>query len=118
MSAAAAAWGRRVTYGGRGVAGAGGQPGGGGRALAVDGGGAALALAQVPLALADQCLLVALHPLQLLLGGHPAPGLAAAAGGLRGLRGRRQALQGTLRSLLLRQGGRRETGIGATSGWR
>lgn len=85
-AAAARGWG--VTYRSRRVAGTGGQPGGGGGALAVDGGGeeahvGAFPLAEVSLALTDQRLLVALHPLQLLLCSHPAPSLAA--GELQGL---------------------------------
>lgn len=77
VSAAAA----RVTYGGRGVGGAGGQPGGGGGPL----GAGALALAEVPLPFPDQCPLVALHPLQLLLRCHSATGRTN--GGLQGLSG-------------------------------
>lgn len=75
---AVAALRRGVTYGGGRIRGAGGQPGGGGGgALCRDGGGGearpgAVALAEVPLALADERPLVALHPLQLLLCGHPA----------------------------------------------
>lgn len=54
----AAMWGRGITYRGQRVGGAGGHPGGGGRALAGDGrrGQACVrtfALAQVPLALAN-----------------------------------------------------------------
>ena len=108
---AAAAPGRGVTYGGRSVRGGGGHPGGGG-VLGGDGGGGearagAVPLAEVPLALADQRLLVALHPLQLLLRGHSPSRLAARE--LRGFCGGGQALQGTLRSLLVRQGGRTDT---------
>ena len=82
VAAAAARW-RRVTYGGRRIGGAaGGQPGGGGGALRGGGGcrearAGAFPLAEVPLALANQRPLVALHPLQLLLRRHPAAGLAA-----------------------------------------
>lgn len=116
-AAAARGWG--VTYGGRWVGGAGGQPGGGGGALGGGGGEAragAFALAEVPLALADQRLLVALHPLQLLLRCHSPSRLAARE--LQGFRRRRQALQGTLGSLLVRQGMRRDTGrVGIRSGW-
>ena len=79
---AAAARGRGVTYGGRRIGGVGGQPGGGGGALGGDsrGGqacGGALALAEVPFALPNQRLLVALHPLQLLLCGHSPSSLTA-----------------------------------------
>lgn len=79
-AAAAQGWG--VTYGGRRVGCVGGQPGGGGGALGGDGGGreargGAFALAEVPLALANQRLLVALHALQLLLRSHSTSGLIA-----------------------------------------
>lgn len=103
-AAAARGWG--VTYGGRRVGGGGGrEPGGGRGALggvggARDRGAATLALAEVPLALAYQRPLVALHALQLLLGAHAAPWQAAPGRRLLGLRGRGQALQGTLGSLL------------------
>ncbi len=55
-AAAARGWG--VTYGGRRIGGAGGQPGGGGGALGGDSGGGearagAFSLAEVPLALAN-----------------------------------------------------------------
>lgn len=78
---AAAAHGWGVTYGDRRIGGARGQPGGGGRALGGDSGGGhahggALALAEVPLALTNKCLLVALHPLQLLLCSHAPSRLA------------------------------------------
>lgn len=63
-------------------------------------------MAQVPLAIADQRPLVALHALQLLLGGHPASGLAA--GGWAALCGGQQALKGAFGSVLKRQRWRRE----------
>ena len=69
-------------------------------------GGVAVALAQGALALADQSLLVPLHPLQLLLGTHPPPQLRLSR--LPGV----QALQGTLWSLL-----RQEAGGGRGMGW-
>lgn len=104
---AVAALRRGVTYGGRRIRGAGGQPGGGrGGALHHDRGGGearagAIALAEVPLALSDKRPLVALHPLQLLLCGHPASRLAD--GELRDLSGGGQTLKGTLWSFLVRQ---------------
>lgn len=55
-------------------------------------------MAEVPLALPDQRPLVALHALQLLLGGHPASGLAARE--LAALRRRRQTLKSTLGPVL------------------
>lgn len=102
-AAAAAAQGWRVTYGARRISCAGWQPGGGGGALGAGSGGGearagALALAEVPLAFANQRLLVALHPLQLLLRRHSTSGMGALE--LRGLCGWWQTLQGTLRSLL------------------
>lgn len=112
---AAASRGYGVTYGGRRVRGAGGESGGGGGAPGAHAGGGeahggALALAEVPLALSNQRPLVALHPLQLLLRGHPPARLAA--GGLLSFRGRRQALQGTLGSLLVGRGTGLEMGEG------
>lgn len=96
-AAATQGWG--VTYGGRRVGGGGalGGEGGGGEARA-----GAFALAEVPLALANQRLLVALHPLQLLLRSHPPSRRSARL--LRGFCRRGQTLKGTLRSLLLRPG--------------
>lgn len=103
---AALRWG--ITYGGRRVRGTAGQPGerGGGGPLRHGGGGgeactSAVAVAEVPFALANKRPLVALHPLQLLLGGHPASRLADR--GLRGLGGEGQELKGTLWSFLVTQ---------------
>ena len=119
---AAAARGWRVTYGGRRIGGVGGQSRRGGGAMGGGSGGGearagAFALAEVPLAFADQSLLVALHPLQLLLCAHAAASLAARK--LLGLCGRGQTLQGTLGSLLVREKsgeGCRENG--RTDKWR
>lgn len=96
---AAATGGRGVTYGGRRVGGGGALGGDGGAGEARAG---AFTLAEVPLALTNQRLLVALHPLQLLLRGHPSPGRSARR--LQAFSRRGQELQGTLRSLLLRTG--------------
>lgn len=111
VPAAAAAATRGVTYRGWRIRGAGGQPGGGGGALGGrrGGGGEAFSVAEVPLTLAHQRLVVALHPLQLLLCGHAASGLTA--GRLHALCRRGKTLQGTLGSLLVRRGQRKDTGI-------
>lgn len=66
-----------------------------------------LPVAEVPLAVAHQCPLVALHALQLLFGAHAAAGLAG-----RTVRtyGCTQIIQGTLGSLLVgREGGGSKT---------